>query len=93
MNHDESTAEERGRGSGRFEKLRATIAKQIRERPLTCAGLTLAAGFVIGGGLATGTTLRVLRRSLGLTLQMAVVPALLTRLRDAVLDGDGALDG
>ena len=88
MNYEDSAARKgSGEGSnGQFEKLRAKALKQIRERPLTVAGLTLAAGFVLGGGLATGTALRVLRRSLGLALQMAVIPALLTRLRDTLVD-------
>ncbi len=72
--------------NARFTRLRATVVKQIRERPLTVAGITMAAGFVLGGGLATGTSLRLLRRSLGLALQMAVIPALLARLRETMLD-------
>jgi hypothetical protein len=87
MNHDTSTKQDKISGKDwSIRRLRALATKQIRERPLMTAGLTVAAGFVIGGGLASGTTLRVLRRSVGVALQMAVIPALLTRLREALLD-------
>lgn len=87
MNRDSST--EQGKHDGKdwsFRRLRTLALERIRERPLLAAGLTAAAGFVIGGGLASGTTLRVLRRSIGLALQIAVIPALLNRVRDSLLD-------
>jgi hypothetical protein len=87
MNHDSSTKQGTTNGGDwSIGRLRTLAVKQIRERPLLTAGLTVAAGFVIGGGLASGTTLRVLRRSVGVALQIAVIPALLTRLREALLD-------
>jgi hypothetical protein len=87
MNRDSST--EQGKNNGKdwsLGRLRTLAFERVRERPLLAAGLTAAAGFVIGGGLASGTTLRVLRRSIGLALQIAVIPALLNRVRDILLD-------
>lgn len=66
--------------------LRKRAVARIRERPLLCAGLSAAAGFVVGGGIATGTGLRIIRRALAITVQIAVIPALLARLRETLLD-------
>ena len=41
---------------------------------------------MLGGGLATATTLRVLRNSASLILQITVVPYLLTQLRDMLVE-------
>lgn len=73
-----------------FEHWRRKALDQYRNNPLLGAGVALAAGFVLGGGLATGTSLRTLRKSVGLVFQAAVVPVLLSRLRDAIVDEVGA---
>jgi hypothetical protein len=86
MKHDTSSEFTDSGKNWTLGRLGRLATAKVRERPLLAAGLTVAAGFVIGGGLASGTTLRVLRRSVGLALQMAVVPALLTRLRETLLD-------
>jgi hypothetical protein len=72
-----------------FDYWRRKALDEYRQNPLLGAGVALAAGFVLGGGLATGTTLRMLRKSVGLVFQAAVMPALLSRLRDAIVDEVG----
>lgn len=72
-----------------FEHWRRKALDEYQKNPLLGAGVALAAGFVLGGGLAAGTTLRTLRKSVGLVLQVAVMPALLSRLRDAIIDEVG----
>ncbi len=83
--HADPMGTRRGHGKAGLGRVRSYIATQVREHPLRCAGLTAAAGFVIGGGLATRTTLRALRRTLSLAVKTAVVPALLMRLRDTLM--------
>lgn len=87
MHQDTSTERRttRDKASG-LSRLQRMVSERLRARPLLVAGLTAAAGFVVGGGLASGTTLRVVRRSVGLALQMAVIPVLLNRLRESLLD-------
>lgn len=72
-----------------FEAWRRRALDVYREKPLLGAGVALAAGFVLGGGLATGTTLRTLRKSVGFVFQAAVVPTLVSRLRDAIVEQVG----
>jgi hypothetical protein len=69
-----------------FRHARRSAASYFRENPLLCATIAAGAGFVLGGGLTTATTLRLFRRTLGLALQLAVAPLLLSRLRDALND-------
>lgn len=87
MSQDDFATERAASGGGdsRLRHLRRMASEKIRERPLLAAGLTAAAGFVIGGGLTSGTALRAMRRSVGLALQMAVIPVLISRLKDSLL--------
>jgi hypothetical protein len=68
--------------TSRFHHVRDEAIGHFKERPLLYTSLAAGAGFLLGGGLATATTLRVLRSSASLILQITVVPYLLTRLRD-----------
>jgi hypothetical protein len=72
--------------ASRFEHLRDEAAGHFKERPLLYTSLAAGAGFLLGGGLATATTLRVLRNSASLILQITVVPYLLTQLRDMLVE-------
>jgi len=69
---------------GRFAEIRARVVARFKESPLLYAGIAAGAGFVLGGGLATPTALRVFRKSALLALQATVVPLLFSRLQDAV---------
>jgi hypothetical protein len=87
MNHHDLEKQDRSAGAGlAFQRLPALAANSFQRQPLLSAGLAAAVGFVIGGGLANGTGLRLLRRSVVLALQMAAIPALLALLRDKLLD-------
>jgi hypothetical protein len=57
----------------------------LRRKPLLGAGIAAAAGFLLGGGLTNASTLRVLGKSVRLAFQLAVVPALVSRLEDAIV--------
>jgi hypothetical protein len=72
--------------ASRFWQMRAEASDRFKERPLLYTGLAAGAGFLLGGGLATATTLRVLRNSASLILQLTVVPYLLTHLRDMLVE-------
>jgi hypothetical protein len=72
--------------SSKFREIRDEAMERIKARPIVYAGIAAGAGFVLGGGLATRTTLRVLKNSASLILQMTVVPYLLTQLRDMLVE-------
>lgn len=74
------------RTPGELSKVRGAAFDYFRRNPLLCTGVAAGVGFVLGGGLTTGTSLRLLRKGLGLALQVTVLPILVSRLRDAVLD-------
>lgn len=69
-----------------LHKARAWAVDHVRESPIRSVGIAAGAGFVLGGGLASATTLRVLRKSVAVTLQMTVLPILVMRLRDLLMD-------
>ena len=81
-----STERVEAEAAPRFRHMRAEAVDHFRERPLLYTSLAAGAGFVLGGGLATATTLRVLRSSASLILQITVVPYLLTQLRDMLVE-------
>jgi hypothetical protein len=64
----------------------SALMHKIKERPLWCAGIATGAGFVLGGGLATPAALRLLRKSVGLVLQLTVMPMVVGRLQEALGD-------
>lgn len=64
----------------------SAVMHRIKERPLWCAGIAIGAGFVLGGGLATPAALRLLRKSVGLALQLTIMPAVVSRLQEALGD-------
>ncbi len=65
---------------------RRDAVRQFRRNPLAGAGIAAGLGFVVGGGLASTAALRLLGKSALLVFQFAVLPALLGRLRDAIVD-------
>lgn len=64
----------------------SALMEKIKERPLWCAGIAAGAGFVLGGGLASPAALRLLRKSVGLVLQLTVMPMVVGRLQEALGD-------
>lgn len=72
--------------ASRFERMRDEAIGQFKERPLLCTSLAAGAGFLLGGGLATATTLRVLRNSASLIVQITIVPYLLAQLREMLVE-------
>ncbi len=70
----------------RFRRMRAEASHRFKAQPLLCTAMAAGAGFLLGGGLATKTTLRVLRNSASLILQLTVVPYILNRLRDTLAE-------
>ncbi len=85
----ESTAAE-GSAESILLRLRNMAVDRIREDPLVYTGIAAAAGFALGGGLASGTFLRAVKRSVMLGLQIIVIPTLLGRLREMM--SEAALD-
>jgi len=73
-------------GKETLEELRAKVRERFKENPVLYTGVAATAGFLVGGGLLSGTTLRLLRRSLILALQLTVVPVLLDRMREAIVE-------
>jgi hypothetical protein len=80
----ESTASESAESI--LVRLRDMAIDRIKKDPLLSAGIAAAAGFALGGGLASGTFLRAVKRSVMLGLQIIVIPTLVGRLRDLMSD-------
>lgn len=70
----------------RFKRMRDDAIARFKERPLFYTGVAAGAGFLLGGGLVTSTTLRILRNSAALMIQVTVVPYVLARLRDMLVE-------
>jgi hypothetical protein len=58
----------------RLDGWSATIIKQTRANPGRSVALALGAGYVLGGGLFTGLTARLLGAALRIGIRVAVVP-------------------
>jgi hypothetical protein len=61
----------------------ASLARQTRERPIRTVALTLGTGFILGGGLFSPLTVRLLGAGLRLGVRFALLPM--------VAEGLGAL--
>jgi hypothetical protein len=59
---------------GRLATWGTSLARQTRERPGRTVALTLGAGFILGGGLLSPLTARLLGAGLRLGLRFALLP-------------------
>ncbi len=48
----------------------------VEKKPVLCASIAAAAGFILAGGLFTPVVSRLLRRGVGMGLQMSLGPLL-----------------
>jgi hypothetical protein len=61
-------------GRARIGAWRDTLARQTREHPMGSLAAALGVGFVLGGGLFSRVTVRIVATGLRVGLRMAVVP-------------------
>jgi hypothetical protein len=70
----------------RVSTLRETLIRQTKQHPGRSAAIALGAGFLLGGGLFSRFTARVVGAGVRLGLRMAVVP-FITQSLVAAVDG------
>jgi hypothetical protein len=70
------TSERRAETSREFAEVKSDLTSLVVEHPVGALAAAIGVGYVVGGGLFTRLTSRLLRLGLRLGIQLAVVPML-----------------
>lgn len=99
-NRDDRAARRRARVTDQIEGAAAEVSALVRQHPAGALAAALGVGYVLGGGLFTKTTSRVLGLAVRMGVRFALMPILERELaglagaaESAMEGGDGAGDG
>lgn len=82
--------------SKRIRGWRDTVVREAKERPARTAAIALGAGYLLGGGLFSGLTARLVGTAVRVSMRLALIPLVtqsLASVSDGLLGGLGGLGG